>query len=182
MPPGASDSRTGDSACPRQALRPRCDRTIIVRTRMREPLPFLTPELRNAIAAVYRDADAEVSTLGAACWARGDCCDFLRADHRLYASGLETAYARETPAGPRNPQETLCPFWIDRRCTARERRPLGCRTYFCDPRYREPLEAMHERHLRRLRQLSEAHGFPWSYGGFVAALRASAEPAAPGRS
>jgi len=146
---------------------------------MRDPVPLLSPDLRSAIAAVYRDADAAVSALGAACWARGDCCDFRRADHRLYATGLETAYASETPAGPRNPEEILCPFWIDGRCATRERRPLGCRTYFCDPRYREPLEAIHEKHLRRLREISEIHGFPWSYSGFVAAVRASAEPAAP---
>ena len=146
-----------------------------------KPMPSLSADLRRAVAAIYRDADAEVSALGAACWARGDCCDFTRADHRLYASGLEAAYARETPAGPRNPEESLCPYWIDRRCTARERRPLGCRTYFCDPRYRVALEAIHENHLRRLRELSDNHAFPWSYAEFVAAVRAQAETAAPAR-
>jgi Fe-S-cluster containining protein len=135
----------------------------------------LPDTLRRAIEAIYRDVDSEVSALGAACWARGDCCDFDRAEHRLYASGLETAYAGEGREGPTNPKETLCPFWIDRRCTARERRPLGCRTYFCDPRYQGALEAIHEKHLRRLRELTQVHALSWSYAEFVGAVRASLE-------
>ena len=152
------------------------------------PLPT---GLEERIRDLFSDVDARIRTLGVGCWAHGDCCDFERSEHRLYASQLEIAFVRETRGGdldaaargdrPGNANATdrqhlqqnerLCPFWIDGRCTERERRPLGCRTFFCDPRYRDAVEALYEEYLAKLRLLADAYGVPWGYRPFVAALR-----------
>lgn len=127
---------------------------------------------RAALGELYRRVDREVAGLGAACWIRGDCCDFEREQHVLYASRLETAYAAEESPGPRAPApERLCPFWQGRKCALRDRRPLGCRTHFCDRRYRAALEEIHERYLAEIRRISERSGIPWDYAPFPQAVR-----------
>src|SRR5207253_1655839 len=59
--------------------------------------------------------------------------------------------------------EAGCPFQINGLCTARERRPLGCRVYFCDPNYAGQGEALTERYIARLKQLHAKTGTPWEY-------------------
>ncbi|MEM7236169.1 MAG: hypothetical protein AAF517_28655, partial [Planctomycetota bacterium] len=61
-------------------------------------------------------------------------------------------------------------------CVERERRPLGCRTYFCDPEYRDETEAVYEELHREIQSLAERYGIPYRYEPFVAALR---EPQVP---
>lgn len=138
--------------------------------------PVLSPErlpepARLDLEALYREVDSEVRALGVGCWVRGDCCDFDRSEHKLYATSLEVLHVREKHPRPLGVESSLCPFWKDGRCTERERRPLGCRTYFCDARHREPLQALHERCHVRLRRIAEAHGLRWSYEPFVPAVR-----------
>jgi len=119
---------------------------------------------------LYQEIDREVLSLGVGCWAHGDCCDFRRFDHKLMASSLEMAYVKEKHPGKLEAGSGLCPFWKAGKCTERERRPLGCRTFHCDRRYRRILEDLHERYYRRLRQLARDHPCPWSYEPFVDAL------------
>lgn len=134
--------------------------------------PERLPEAaRIALEAIYRDVDSEVRSLGVGCWVRGDCCDFDRSDHRLFATSIEVLHVREKHPRPLGIEGKLCPFWKEGLCTERERRPLGCRTYFCDARHREPLQALHERCHVRLRRIAEAHGLRWSYEPFVTAVR-----------
>jgi len=137
-----------------------------------DPLPR---PLALQLEALYQELDREVRSLGVGCWLRGDCCDFERCEHRLYASTVELAYVKETHPEAFPPDSRLCPFWKEGKCTERERRPLGCRTYFCDTRYREPLQELYEKYHRRISALAEEHGFRWRYQPFVATLR-SAEP------
>jgi Fe-S-cluster containining protein len=143
-----------------------------------EPLP---PPLAAAIERLYAELDARVRALGVGCWVRGDCCDFERSEHRLYASTIEVAHViakhgsglAADGAPPRDAAAAkLCPFWKAGKCTERERRPLGCRTYFCDPRFREPLAALYEEYHGRLRSLAREWRVPWEYAPFVSALRA----------
>ena len=130
------------------------------------PGPTAFPELEG----LYREIDREVLSLGVACWARGDCCDFRRFDHKLMASSLEIAYVKEKHPGKLDAGSSLCLFWKAGKCTERDRRPLGCRTFFCDRRYRGILEDLHEKYYRRLRQIARGHPCPWSYEPFVDAL------------
>jgi Fe-S-cluster containining protein len=48
--------------------------------------------LVRGLEAVYEAAGAEIAQRGPACWASGRCCNFDRAGHRLYVTGLEAAY------------------------------------------------------------------------------------------
>jgi hypothetical protein len=131
----------------------------------------MTPRAREVLEAIYRDVDREILECGVRCERRGDCCDFRRRGHRLYASSLEIAYVKERHPAPFPSGNVLCPFWKGGACAERERRPLGCRTYFCDPRYRRQLEEIYERYHRRIRQACEGHAIPYRYEPFVAALR-----------
>jgi len=134
-------------------------------------ISMLPQPLRQALESMYSEVDAEVRALGVACWARGDCCDFERCEHKLYASSIEIAYVAEAHGAEFPRDSVLCPFWLDGKCTERARRPLGCRTYFCDRRFKDALEAIYEKHYRRLRRTALEQGFEWAYEPFVAALR-----------
>jgi Fe-S-cluster containining protein len=49
-------------------------------------------DVRAGLEAVYARASSEIAARGPACWASGRCCNFDRAGHRLYVTGLEAAY------------------------------------------------------------------------------------------
>ena len=44
-----------------------------------------------------------------------------------------------------DPASRLCPYWVERRCTARGPRPLGCRAFFCDESKADAMADLHER-------------------------------------
>ncbi|HKE01301.1 MAG TPA: YkgJ family cysteine cluster protein [Planctomycetota bacterium] len=125
------------------------------------------------LRALYARVDARVAASGVVCWMRGDCCDFPRAGHRLFATLLEVDLAAEH--GPRlGPAERdgWCEMYRGGRCAGRETRPLACRTYFCDPAHRGALEALHEESLAELRSLERRLGYPAGYGDFLELLPA----------
>jgi len=131
----------------------------------------LSDAARAELEAIYARVDEAIRATGAVCILRGDCCDFPRQEHRLWASSVEIAWVREKHPSPFPPRDELCPFWKEGLCTERERRPLGCRTYFCDPRTRDATEAVYERFHEEIRALADRHGLPYRYEDFVAALR-----------
>ncbi len=138
----------------------------------RTPLPPALPvQLEQELRAIYTEVDLEIEKLGVECWLKKACCDFERVDHRLYASSVEIAFVRQKHPLAWPHGSVLCPFWQDGLCTERERRPLGCRTYFCDASYREALEALYEKYYARIRTAAQRVGYEWSYQAFVAALR-----------
>ena len=69
-----------------------------------------------------------------------------------------------------------CPYHVAGRCTAREGRPLACRTYFCDTRTESVLSEAHEHFLRRLRAIEREHAYPASYAEFPRLLAARGVP------
>ena len=150
-----------------------------MRPRLTVPLPEIPSGLRRSLRDLYLRVDSELLSLGPACWAHGDCCDFTARDHRLYASSLEVAYALESRRLPGNANLAHCPFWEGRRCQERARRPLGCRTYFCDRRYEEALGALYERAHALIGALARGHDFPWYYAPFVETLRRMQAPRMP---
>jgi Fe-S-cluster containining protein len=126
--------------------------------------PFL-----DALRALGRRADRAAA--GATCRACGACCHFDRAGHRLYLSIGELALLASAPA-PR-PQQLArgrCPYQVAARCAARRRRPLGCRTYFCESPDRQAAQDRHERLHAAVRGLHEAFGVPYRYVELTAAL------------
>lgn len=135
------------------------------------PESGLRPADREALEAIYRRVDDEVEQSGVKCWLRGECCDFEKMEHTLYASSLETAYLKEKHPEPFSSDSVLCPFWKEGLCVERDRRPLGCRTYFCDGNYSQQLQAIYEKYHAEIRELSQRCGIPYSYEPFVAAMR-----------
>jgi len=138
---------------------------------------------RAGVERAFEDLDElledlvhEVEGVGVQCRLRGDCCDFPTAGHRLYATRLEAErFARNLDLSGWDPDSGLCPAWKDRRCTAREQRPLACRTFFCDPAFTDAVQDLTERSITRLKGLHDKHRIPWDYRDWIAHLAALRE-------
>ena len=141
------------------------------------------PRAHAALAALYARLDEAVASSRVVCLARGVCCHFETAGHEPWATRLEVEYCLEhhpEPAEPAAPGR--CPYHQGGRCTAREGRPLGCRTYFCDPDLEDAFREEHEALFAELRDLEAEHGYPHGYAPFPASvLRLARRRAAPTR-
>ncbi|MAE39319.1 MAG: YkgJ family cysteine cluster protein [Planctomycetota bacterium] len=121
------------------------------------------------LEALYAELEVELNALSPRCEMSGLCCRFEEADHDLYATGLETDFTADRhPRAPAPEAPGRCPYHVGGRCQARQGRPLGCRTYYCDDSKQEDLEALHESYLGRVRELESSLGYPASYGLFPA--------------
>lgn len=128
-------------------------------------------EAFGRLEVIYAELDALLAAVRPVCIARGVCCRFEEADHVLYATALEADYAAHRhPEAPAPEAEGRCPYHVRGRCTAREGRPLGCRTYFCDAGFTDAMEAVHERLLGEIRAIERDLGYPASYAPFPALL------------
>lgn len=126
-----------------------------------------------ALVELYAEVDRLVAAALPLCVLSGDCCRFEQAGHELFATALEADYAAwRHPDAPAPEAPGRCPYHVAGRCTAREGRPLGCRTYFCDRRTEDELAEAHEHFLARLRALERELGYPAAYGRFPALLAA----------
>jgi Fe-S-cluster containining protein len=139
------------------------------------------PEALAELGRVYEALDAELLATGAICRASGNCCNFPEYGHTLFATGLEAEYVRaHVPSEKfRWASEELCPFWVDRKCTIREHRALGCRSYFCDREKTEALQAIHEKYLERIRGIERAHGIAPRYAPLIRIMAEWPESAPP---
>jgi Fe-S-cluster containining protein len=129
-----------------------------------------------ALREFYARADARIGAVQAKCELSGNCCDFPKWGHRLFATILEVDFAAEHgPAvgPPEDPQ--WCEFYRGRRCEARGVRPLACRAFFCDAPKTQQLNELHESLLSELRAIGRAQGYPEGYGDFVELLPARRE-------
>jgi Fe-S-cluster containining protein len=120
--------------------------------------------LREGLLAIYDDLAAEIARAAPVCELSGRCCRFKEYGHTLFISRPEAELLLEQGL-PENAviDDAGCPFQINGLCTARERRPLGCRVYYCDPKYAGTGEALSESFIARLKQLHEETGTPWDY-------------------
>ncbi len=132
------------------------------------------PAWEQELAGVYRQADAAISATLAreaiTCLAGGCCCRFDVQEHRLYASTLELAYlCRHRPGDIAPARRGLCPYQRFTQCTAHERRPLGCRTFFCRDG-KGAVQGMYEPFHRRLLDLHEQAHVAYRYAELTQAL------------
>lgn len=119
---------------------------------------------REELQETYAAADAAVAAAGPRCDASGRCCRFREYGHTLFLSQQEADYLFESePPSPGPFTDAGCPYQVEGLCTARERRPLGCRLYFCDPSYQDAGARLSERFIRELKQLCNRQGLPWRY-------------------
>jgi hypothetical protein len=126
----------------------------------------LAEEARLPLSALYADLDRAVAELAPICRVSGRCCRFEEYGHTLFLSAAEAAVliADAPPPARAFDLGATCP-WQDGlgRCTAREARPIGCRVYFCDPRFDEQAPILTERFLARLKELAAQRGWAWDY-------------------
>jgi hypothetical protein len=137
------------------------------------------PEVREAVERLYADAEAEIAAHAPTCWNKGECCQFGQYGHRLYVTALEVAcYLAQgglTEAGPQpalDARADACPHAREGRCQARDRRPLGCRIFYCDPAAQHWQGPLTERCLQRLRSLHDELGVPYFYADWMSVLAA----------
>jgi Fe-S-cluster containining protein len=126
----------------------------------------------RALEAVYADVAAQIEARGPACWASGRCCNFDRAGHLLYVTGLEAAYtvARlERPPG--EAERGCCPLLEGHLCGAHAIKPLGCRVYFCDRGAQEWQHRLSEHALEQIRRIHDEGGIPYEYAEWRFLLR-----------
>jgi len=128
--------------------------------------PALRPLHRDqadAVHAVYARVDAALESAAGSCRACGACCRFGPDRPVLFASVLELAALVASagpppadrpvlPGGPDAPW--LCPYQEGTVCKARAGRPLGCRTYFCDPQARARGEEVHAEAMGEIREIA----------------------------
>jgi len=132
------------------------------------------------LRALYADFDRETARVAPVCRASGRCCDFPSWGHTLFASRLEVdLLLAEHPLAAHDASSPLCPYWKERRCTARGPRPLGCRAFFCDEAKEEEMGDLHERFLRGLKGIHDRHGIPWRYAPLLRHIAEAAGPPSP---
>lgn len=131
-------------------------------------------EVVEAMCEFYREVDARVLARQAVCCNRGLCCRFGEYGHRLFVTTLEVAhYLAQGPAAM-PAQESVCPHAVQGRCVARERRPMGCRIFYCDPAAQDWQGPLTEELLGKLRRLHEQLDVPYYYMEWLGVLRALA--------
>jgi hypothetical protein len=163
------------------------------------PIPELLaaaerPEVLAAMDAFYAEADRRIAAQNPTCWNRGLCCRFGEYGHRLYVTALEVVYYLARTPGPATHglanhldlatlgDADVCPHARGGICHARDRRPLGCRIFYCDPAAQDWQGPLTEELLAGLRDLHPRLGVPYFYADWMGVLRALAAREAPLRS
>ena len=123
----------------------------------------MTREVADALRRFYRELEIEIDRLGWTCRACGDCCRFAEFGHGLFCSEIEADYLADGEAVPDVIPDDVCVFLQDGRCARRDRRALGCRTYFCESTGAVEPAALSEQWVRRLKDLHERLGIAWRY-------------------
>lgn len=129
------------------------------------------PAIAAELTAVYSLAADQIAARGPACWASGRCCNFTRAGHRLYVTGLEAAFTvsrLDIPLTPESLDAALlrgdCPFLHSHLCSVHAVKPLGCRVFFCDRSAAPWQQDLSERCLTLIRTIHERRTLPYRYG------------------
>ena len=128
------------------------------------------------LRALYEELDRRLDALlsahpGSSCCECGACCTFPPGAPVLFATALEHAYlASEPPPIQAGLLDGTCPYCEHDTsfCTARERRPVTCRTHFCDEAMaekaaREAAQDLSEWAHAALRRISDAHCLDWNF-------------------
>lgn len=129
------------------------------------------PAIAAELEGVYTMVAGEVASRGPACWASGRCCNFERAGHRLYTTGLEAAYtvARAAPGATDGRSLPVlgaaggCRYQEANLCGVHAARPLGCRVYFCDRSAQEWQRELSERAIGLVRAVHDRHAVEYRY-------------------
>jgi len=139
------------------------------------------PRVVAELELIFAEASRAIAARGPACWASGRCCNFDAAGHRLYATGLETAYCLLRAGVPSQGDLAAaiarggCPYQVLNLCGAHGHKPIGCRVYFCDRSAQAWQQELYERLLAELRGLHERHAVSYVYSEWRGLLSAFVE-------
>lgn len=128
------------------------------------------------VEGLYLDVDRQTAAVSCECRNCKTCCDFQRAGHRLYVTGLELAHFAAKVGRVLIPSGGACPYLdAESGCTVRQIRPLGCRTYFCREPQGYDAAAVTERQLGRIKRFCDREGLPYVYVEWLEGLRLLAD-------
>ncbi len=140
------------------------------------------PQISGELELLYERIARETAQRQPVCDQSGRCCNFDAWGHRLYVTGLETAYLVTRLDEPLMPERVArareaggCPFQKALLCGVHPLRPLGCRAYFCDESATDWQQDLSERMLAEIRALHDRHGVPYRYGEWRVMLEALVE-------
>jgi hypothetical protein len=121
-------------------------------------------EFLAGLGEIYQRVDAGLAEHNPVCRADGTCCKFNLTAHRVYLSTGELALLSRTAPPSLGPCKIpRCPYQVNTLCTGRDRRPLGCRIFFCDPALSGFCRESYETHHRAIRLLHQKHCLPYAY-------------------
>lgn len=122
------------------------------------------------LETIFERTAAAIVERGPACWASGRCCNFDATGHRLYVTGLETAYAIGKGAKVTSEEVAAararggCPFQEKNLCGIHAIKPLGCRVYFCDKSSELWQRELYEKMLGDIRAMHDRWEIEYRYG------------------
>jgi hypothetical protein len=130
--------------------------------------------LMARIAEILADVDKAIANMGASCMGGGCCCKFDLAGHRLYVSTAELALLGQSPPPDLDLcKVNRCPYQKNSRCLARSRRPLGCRTFFCQSPQNRAFHELYEYSHLLVRQAHKVFpAVPYKYVEMVWGIEA----------
>jgi Fe-S-cluster containining protein len=135
---------------------------------------------RIELQRLYTELDQAIALASPVCRSSGRCCRFKEYGHTLFLSQPEADLLLEPGLPPGSTVDAdSCPFQIGGLCTARERRPMGCRIYYCDPTYQDRQGEIAEEFIARLKGLHDRWGEAWRYRPLVEFLREIPNPPPP---
>ena len=129
-------------------------------------------EVVEAMRAFYTDIDRQVAERQPTCWNKGQCCQFGAFGHRLYVTALEAVCYLAGGSAIPPITDDVCPHAVGGVCQARDRRPMGCRIFYCDPSAGDWQGPMTETGLATLRTMHEPFDVPYFYADWMAVLHA----------
>ena len=130
------------------------------------------PEVISAMRGFFAETDRLVAQEPATCWNKGNCCKFGQFGHRLFVTTLEACYYLSQGDPPPPIESDSCPHAFDGKCHARDRRPLGCRIFYCDAIAQAWQGPLTEERLARLRTMHDELDVPYFYEDWMTILRA----------
>ena len=129
------------------------------------------PAFLSGLAEIYEQVEAELADYHCRCMGGGVCCRFDLVEHRLFVSTGELALlTSEPPPAPEACRKMRCPYQLGPKCSARDRRPLGCRIFFCRPDEGNSPQGTYEEYHRRIRSLHQTHWVPYGYAELTSSI------------
>ncbi len=141
-----------------------------------------TSSVDESVRRLYRDIALATAKQNPRCDQSARCCHFEEYGHRLYVTGLETAWFLLHAGRSLSPDEIedatargTCPFLMNGLCSVHSVRPMGCRIFFCDSKSRQWQEDVYQRCHRTIADLHDRLEIPYRYGEWRSMLRLCAD-------